>query len=116
MSPDRKKVLLLCDSDRDDAIAGPSRNAIGTVGGAATTPAIPRGDAVGTVGSSTLAIPVPSGDTIGSVDGAALVFMIVMAVRGGIVPIIGICMAHGRECDGRNCQESKDGFVHGASS
>lgn len=106
----------MCDSDRDDAIAGPSRNSIGTVGGAATTPAIPCGDAVGAVGSSTPAIPVPSGDTIGPVDGAALVFMIVMAVRGGIIPIIGICMAHGRECDGHNCQESEDGFVHGVSS
>ena len=106
----------MSDSDRDDAIAGPSRNAIGTVGGAATTPAIPCGDAVGAVGSPPLAVPVPSGDTIGTVDGAALVFMIVMAVRGGIVPIIGIGMAHVRECDGRNCQESEDGFVHGASS
>ena len=92
----------MCDSDRDDAIAVPCRNAIGTVGGATTTPAIPCGDAVGTVGSSTLAVPIPGGDTIGTVDGAALVFMIVMAVRGRIVPIIGICMARGRECDGRN--------------
>jgi hypothetical protein len=25
-------------------------------------------------------------------------------------------MAHGRESNGRNCQESEDGFVHGASS